>query len=201
MRIHWIKTNPNSTSVGLAEITSENDEILQKDHADLDHLHPKKRLEFLASRQLIKLMCEELKVSYHGVEKDEFGKPYLINSTHQISISHSYPMIACALNPAVPCGIDIESARPQLQKIKHKFLNQQELDFCGEDLNKLVLHWSAKEALYKIHGRKRLIFSEQLAVTNVTPENVEAKIYSDGISENYILNYEYFLEYFLIYNL
>lgn len=200
MHIHWIKVNTDNTSVGLAEITSENDEILEQDHTDLDHLHPKKRLEFLASRQLIQQMCKELNIAYQGIEKDEFGKPHLIDSTHQVSISHSYPMVACAIHPSKPCGIDIESNRPQLLKIKHKFLNKQELAFCEDDLDKLCLHWATKEALYKIHGRKRLLFSEQLAITKINSENIEAHILIDGNTESHLLNYEYFLKYFLVYN-
>ncbi|MDW3209742.1 MAG: 4'-phosphopantetheinyl transferase superfamily protein [Reichenbachiella sp.] len=200
MRTHWIKTNPNSTTVGLAEITSEKDEILSHDHADLDHLHPKKRLEFLASRQLIKQMCTKLNIPYQGIEKDEFGKPHLIDSSYQISISHSYPMVACAIHPSQPCGIDIESSRPQLLKIRHKFLNPEELIYCGDDLKKLCLHWSTKEALYKIHGRKTLIFAEQLAILKITSEEIQAQIIIDETADNFILNYEYFLEYFLVYN-
>ncbi|WP_420583327.1 4'-phosphopantetheinyl transferase family protein [Reichenbachiella sp.] len=200
MRTHWIKINPNGTSVGLAEITSEHDEILKQDHSDLDHLHPKKRLEFLASRQLMAQLCEGLYIPYQGIEKDEFGKPHLINSSYQISISHSYPMVACAIHPSKPCGIDIESIRPQLLKIKHKFLNPKELSYCGDDLKKLCLHWSSKEALYKVHGRKSLIFAEQLAIQQISPNEIHAEIITDQNIKNYILNYEYFLEYFLVYN-
>lgn len=200
MQTHWIKINPNSTSVGLAEITSENDEILKLDHSDLDHLHPKKRLEFLASRQLIIQMCEKLDIPYQGIEKDGFGKPHLINSDYQISISHSYPMVACAIHPSEPCGIDIESLRPQLLKIKHKFLNPKELTYCGDDLKKLCLHWSAKEALYKAYGRKNLIFAEQLSIQQISSKQIQAQITIDKDVENFILNYEYFLEYFLVYN-
>ena len=200
MRVHWIKSNPDGTSVGLAEITSEHDDILQNDHTDLDHLHPKKRLEFLASRQLLKQMVEDLGLAYTGIQKDEFGKPHLIDLSHQISISHSYPMVACAIHPSAPCGIDIEAIRPQLAKIKHKFLNSRELQYCGNDLDRLCMHWSTKEALYKIHGRKSLIFAEQLEVSQVTAEKIEAQILLKGKVENYILNYEYFLEYFLVYN-
>ncbi|MEP2023186.1 MAG: 4'-phosphopantetheinyl transferase superfamily protein [Reichenbachiella sp.] len=200
MRTHWIKTNPNCTSVGLAEITSENDEILKLDHADLDHFHPKKRLEFLASRLLIEQMCEELSIAYNGIRKDEFGKPHLIDSAFQISISHSYPMVGCAIHPSKPCGIDIEGNRPQLLKIKHKFLNKEELDYCGDDLNRLCLHWSTKEALYKIHGRKSLIFAEQLNLIDISPKEIKAQIHAEGITKNYVLNYECFLEYFLVYN-
>lgn len=200
MKIHWIKSHPNSTHVGLAQITSENDEILNQNHEDLDHLHPKKRLEYLGSRTLIEQMCQSLNIPFHGIHKDEFGKPHLINSNFHVAISHSYPMIACAIHPISACGIDIESKRPQLLKIKHKFLNPKELERCGEDLEKLCLHWSAKEALYKIHGRKNLIFAEQLEIISIAEKSMEAVLIINGKTEKYILTFEYFSEYLLVYN-
>ncbi|MEO9851649.1 MAG: 4'-phosphopantetheinyl transferase superfamily protein [Reichenbachiella sp.] len=200
MRIHWIKSKPGSICTGLAEVELEDQDLINQHGSDLKHLHPKKKMEFLASRQLIREMCEQMNIAFHGIHKDEFGKPYLIDSAYHISISHSYPMVACALHPNTPCGIDIESARSQLLKIKHKFLNKEELEFCGEDLNKLCLHWSTKEALYKIYGRKRLIFAEQLAVLAIGGEEIKAQVTADRAVENYILNYEYYLEYFIVYN-
>lgn len=200
MRVHWITTHSTSTSIGLAEIETRDEHMADQIVSELDHLHPKKKLEFLTSRRLIETMCREVNVDYRGIRKDEFGKPYLVDSDYHISISHSYPMVACALHPTKPCGIDIESARSQLLKIRHKFLNPQELEFCGEDLDKLCIHWAAKEALYKIYGRKRLIFAEQLAVTEITEEGIKAQVIQDSIADNYLLNYKAFLKYFLVYN-
>ncbi|MEO9968030.1 MAG: 4'-phosphopantetheinyl transferase superfamily protein [Reichenbachiella sp.] len=199
MQIHWIKSNPDSTSIGLAEI-EEQDESLLESSPELDALHPKKRKEFLASRALLKTMCEQLDIPYQGIRKDDFGKPHLIDSSYHISISHSYPMVACAIHPSRSCGIDIESARPQLLKIKHKFLNPQELAVCGDDLSKLCLHWAAKETLYKIHGRKKLIFTKELAVLSITSKEIKSQIILDTHTENYILKNEYFLEYSLVYS-
>lgn len=200
MRVHWIKSRPGSTSIGLAEIDAHYEGSDSQENIEHEHLHPKKKLEFLASRQLISEMCERMNIPYQGIHKDDFGKPHLINSKFHLSISHSYPMVACAIHPGAPCGIDIESARPQLLKIKHKFLNKEELTYCGEDLNNLCLHWSAKEALYKLYGRKRLIFSEQLAVRSIIDNEIKAQIILGEQVENYILNYEYFLEYFIVYS-
>lgn len=200
MQVHWIRSNPNGTSVGLAEVSGENDADLDLLHPDLAHLHPKKRLEFLASRQLIQRLCEAQQIAYHGIEKDAYGKPHLLQSDYQLSISHSYPMVACAIHPTAPCGIDIESTRPQLAKIKHKFLNSTELERCGSDLHQLCIHWSAKEALYKIHGRKRLSFAEQLVINELADDHIRASILLDGVEEKYLLRFEKFLEYYLVYN-
>lgn len=200
MRIHRIKNNPKSTSIGLAEIIPAEDESLADKNTELKKLHPKKKLEFFASRQLIKDMCESLDIPYHGIQKDEFGKPYLIDSTFHVSISHSYPYVACAIHPNTSCGIDIETVRPQLLKIKHKFLNSEELAYCGEDLSRLCLHWSTKEALYKAYGRKRLLFAEQMAVREISANEIKAQLIADHNTQDYILNYEYFSDYLMVYS-
>lgn len=200
MEVHWIKLRPDTTSIGLAEIEPGDIELIDHFGPEVEHLHPKKKLEYVASRKLIGRMCEQIKIPYKGIRKDEYGKPFLIDSAYHISISHSYPMVVCAIHLERPCGIDIESSRPQLLKIKHKFLNEAELAFCGDDLSRLCLHWSAKEALYKIYGRKRLLFAEQLAVKDITENEIKAQVMAEGHIQSFTLNYELFLEYFVVFN-
>ncbi|UXX79182.1 4'-phosphopantetheinyl transferase superfamily protein [Reichenbachiella carrageenanivorans] len=200
MQVHWIKPNPHGTSVGLAEVSGENDKDLDYLRPDLAHLNPKKRMEFLASRLLTQRLCEAQQIPYHGIEKDEYGKPHLIQSNYQLSISHSYPMVACAIHPTAPCGIDIESVRPQLTNIKHKFLNPIELRRCDTNLHQLCIHWSAKEVLYKIHGRKRLTFAKQLVIDEIRGDQIHARILLDDAEKKHLLKYEKVSEYYLVYN-
>ncbi len=203
MIVHLIRSKPGGTSVGLAEISPQTETILAQENLspELANLHPKKQLESLAARELIQKMCARLGLPFRGIRKDGFGKPYLTDSVYHISISHSYPMMACSLHPIVPCGIDIESPRSQLLKVKHKFLNAEELAYCGVDLEKLCLHWSVKEALYKIHGRKSLVFAEQLAIRSISKKEIKAHVILQDGTEKFVLNHECFLGYIIVYNI
>jgi 4'-phosphopantetheinyl transferase len=96
------------------------------------------------------------------LHKNELGRPYLLGCGLHISLSHAYPFAAAALHPLLPVGLDVEQARPQLLRIRHKFLSEGEQALVGDNLENLCLWWAAKEALYKLHGQPGLIFARDM---------------------------------------
>ena len=130
--------------------------------------HPQKQSEWLAGRLAIQALCDQLKLPYQGIEKDSFGKPHLVNLPGHISISHCWPYAGVVYH-TTPVGLDIEKVQDKLQRIAPKFLDQDELNQSVQSLDKLTLRWSAKEALYKLHGRKQLAFKEQLKTGTFSP--------------------------------
>ena len=129
----------------------------------LASLKGKRKLEYLASRYLLHLMSgREVR---GACLKDEFGKPYLENSEYHISFSHSSDMVAVIGSPHV-VGIDIQKYVEKIDRIKHKFLSETELEFLQGNFKKEKLHilWGAKESLYKAYGRKKVEFREHLAI-------------------------------------
>jgi phosphopantetheinyl transferase len=106
--------------------------------------HPQKRLELLAGKKTVSFLTEQLGLSYSGIRKDEFGKPFLRDANGQISISHSYPYAAGIFHPSRSVGIDMEFPKNKLRRIAQKFLNEDELGFTGEEIEKLCIFWAAK---------------------------------------------------------
>jgi phosphopantetheinyl transferase len=203
MKIHFLDQHERYT-IAMAEILEGQLDVFDHKlaaHPELEHLHPKKKFEFLASRLLVEKTCGEMNIPYHGLVKDEYGKPHLKNSKHQVSITHNYPYVACSIHSSSACGIDIEFPRQQLIKIKHKFLNTHELAYCGEDLNKLCQYWSAKEALYKIYGRKQVLFSEHLSVNVIDNKTLSGKIRLDGHESEHLLKMRKYKNYYIVYNI
>jgi len=121
-----------------------------------------KRLEWLSGRALIKALVENCGMEYLGLRKDEFGKPFLKEHAHQISLSHSHPYVAAQIHPVTPVGIDLEQPKDKLLKIANRVLSPEELADAGEDVTKHCVYWCAKEALYKIYGKRGLHFENQL---------------------------------------
>jgi 4'-phosphopantetheinyl transferase EntD len=70
-------------------------------------------------------------------------------------------------HPTQPIGVDIESLRPQIEKIKSKFCRPEELEFAVTPVQTLLI-WSAKEAMYKAYGKKEIDFREQMRVHSFT---------------------------------
>lgn len=114
--------------------------------------HPRRRLEWLAVRVLLRKFGYEGQVMYHPTRR-----PFLVHSRSHISISHSFPFVAVVLSDKCSVGIDIESyVRPFVQ-VKDKYLSEREKMWVDVDNNRqLALIWSAKEAMYKLPGMEGL---------------------------------------------
>ncbi len=82
------------------------------------------------------------------------GKPYLADCPSlSLSISHSDRYAAVLLSEEKPLlGLDIEDWGEQVERVRHKFLDEVENRLVAEAADeRLALHlaWSAKESLYK----------------------------------------------------
>jgi len=127
--------------------------------------NPLKRLEFLAGRVLIKTLLNKWGIPFHGLTKDEYGKPFLAGSDIQLSLSHSYPYVAAILHRQKNVGIDLEQPKTKMLRIGPRVLAADELADAGDNIVKHCIYWCAKEALIKVHGKKDLILSKNLLVT------------------------------------
>ena len=163
-----------------------------------------KRLEWLAGRILIRQLAKASGLEYKGIYKDEFGKPYLRDERHHISLSHSYPFVAAQINPNHSVGIDIEQPKEKLLRIAPRILDKEELANAGDNIEKHCIYWCAKEALYKVYGRRGLLFTHHLKVLpfEMQPEGkIEGIINPEG--EKIAVNLQYFVkkEFVLVYSI
>lgn len=175
---------------GLQTLTEQLDQ--SKEDGSFKRITSKNKLkEWCAVRLSADSLMSELGEEYQGIYKDEFGKPHLAGSDNGISVSHSYPYVAVIINPERLVGIDIEFLEPRILRLAHKFMCEEELEFANGNLFKSGVIWSAKESLYKLHGRKQLIFSKQLIIEPFA-ESSENQFYGniiDGNTEKYELGY------------
>lgn len=138
------------------------------------------------------------------LQYDEKGKPYLINDSRCISISHSYDRLVIILNEKEETGIDIERIREKILKIKHKFLKKVELANANDDVEKLLIYWAAKETLYKIYGLKEVDFVHHLYVhpfEKMQQGTIIGEIKLLKFHETFRLNYQLMENYVLVYAL
>lgn len=128
-------------------------------HSMKSELHQK---GFLSIRHLLK------EVGYTDADLiyDEFGKPHLKDGRF-ISITHSFIFTAIIVSKDAPVGIDIEKQRDKILKIAHKFTPIQEYNTIANAdalISKLTIVWGAKESLYKIYGKKKLLFLHHIYI-------------------------------------
>jgi phosphopantetheinyl transferase len=126
--------------------------------------HEGKKAESLAVRVLSKCILQEWRYAYKGIIKDQHDKPYLADLPVHMSISHTSRYAAVIMHRHQEVGIDIEFVKEKLLKVAHKFLNEQEWQDAGTDLEKLCVYWSAKEVLYKKYGRRQLSLKDEIHI-------------------------------------
>ena len=113
--------------------------------------------EFIASRIL-----KHRVFGFRYIEYTENGAPYIKDHGY-ISISHCKGVVGLAYNNRHKVGLDLEVERPNIQKLGAKFLSDKERSVFDTKNNKVLTKiWSAKECLYKLAGRKKIIFKTEL---------------------------------------
>ncbi|GJM27865.1 MAG: hypothetical protein DHS20C17_05000 [Cyclobacteriaceae bacterium] len=155
--------------------------------------HPQKKLEWLASRLVIQSLVESMQTTFSGIYKDAFGKPHLYRLPFHISIAHCFPFAVAALHKNCSIGIDIEQPRKKLLGIRDRFLNSREAQVAGNDLDLLCKFWTGKEVLYKIYGRKKLIFKEHMHIDldPVDKQRLSGQITFEEFKKNYSIQTDY----------
>ena len=120
---------------------------------------PKRRLEYIAVRVLLQtLMQEEVEIAYHAT-----GRPFLTNSSTNISISHTHGYVAILLSDTHIPGIDIERITPKALTLKERIVGPSENAHTTEEV---ILHWCAKETAYKILDAEGIDFIKDLQLFN-----------------------------------
>lgn len=122
----------------------------------------KRNLHWLATRVLLRKMLNTK--DYIDCQPDENGKPMLLNLPHHISLSHSYDYAAVMISKNKRVGIDIEIIKSKIERVKNKFMNDDELAFIDSknSIEHLYVCWCAKEALYKLNGKKETSFKDNI---------------------------------------
>ena len=152
----------------------------------------KKALEFLCSRLLLRL-C---KLDPNDLSYNEFGAP-ILKSGKFVSISHCKNYVTLLLSNQ-SCGVDIETKRKQILNIKHKFLNQTDINNISmENISDITLIWTLKEAIYKLCQYPGINFKDQIFVSTIDIKNNLANAYVDidGSITNLICKFKINKEY------
>jgi len=140
-----------------------------------DVSHPFKRLQHLAGRYLLTYLfpdfpLEEIRIA-------DTRQPYLAGDRYHFSISHCGSYVAAIVSSNSRVGVDIELITPRIERVAHKFLDEEEMHFFNDDYAQfleqwglrgrvfqefLTLIWNAKEAIFKWYGRGELDFRRHM---------------------------------------
>lgn len=165
--------------------------------------HAQKRLEFLAGRLVTEQLLKKFNQPYHGIYKNEFGKPFLKNSPFHISQSHSYPYVAVIIDSVKTVGIDVEQKKSNLVRVAPRVFSEKEIKHAGTDLAKLCVYWCAKETLIKLYGKKDLLLKEEIRVEPfdlLSSGKLTGSIHRKGDESMHTLEYLVEKDFVLVFN-
>ncbi len=156
--------------------------LSESEQIRLDSFHHIKRQQEYVSTRILK---HEL-FGYKPIEYNEHGAPY-IRKEGFISISHSQGCSAIAICDRFQIGLDLEPIDQKALRLRDKFLNDSEKQiFDLTDSLEMTMAWSCKETLYKLAGRKKIIFKTDLLLLNRTADRWQGQI----INPNQVINVE-----------
>ena len=158
----------------------------------------KRKQEWLAVRVLLKELCgEEKKIAYLPS-----GKPYLEDGSTFVSFSHTSGYVAVALHPSAEVGVDIEQYGTRVQRVASRFIREDEKVSVesGDEIYALLLHWSAKETMFKLMEDEAVDFIKHLHILPFVPEEsgtFHACEYRSGQEQKFLIHYDTHPDYVL----
>ena len=158
----------------------------------------KRKQEWLAVRVLLKeLLGEEKRIAYCPS-----GKPYLEDGSMHVSFSHTSGYVAVALHPSVEVGVDIEQYGTRVRKVVSRFIREDERVSveAGDEVYALLLHWSAKETMFKLMEDEAVDFVKHLHIHPFWPQQsgmFEASEYRSEQGRKFLVHYDTHPDYVL----
>ena len=155
--------------LGIWEISETRDELLnmlslenqEMAYSFLSNIKSKRReLEWLSIRVILQILTNDNKTVMHTPD----GQPYLSDNSYQISISHSRDYAVVLLHKHKKVGVDIENYSSRILKVEKRFISDDEFIDPSKRVLHLILHWCAKETLYKLMNSTKIIFKEHLHI-------------------------------------
>lgn len=158
----------DTTKAGIWHIEEPEEYFLSKVPLKKDVSHPHKRLQHLAGRSLLPALFNNFPLEEILIA--DTRKPFLENERYHFSISHCGDYAAAIASSTKRVGVDIELVTSKIERVKHKFLSEEELGFVShhkpisEMLTMLTVMWSMKEAVFKWYGDGEMDFIKHMQV-------------------------------------
>ena len=158
----------------------------------------KRKQEWLAVRVLLKeRLGEEKSIAYLPS-----GKPYLEDGSMHVSFSHTHGYVAVALHPSAEVGVDIEQYGTRVRRVASRFIREDEKVSIasGDEIVGVLLHWSAKETMFKLMDDQGVDFIEHLRIFPFTLREsgvMEAQEFRSSTEQKFLIHYDTHPDYVL----
>ncbi len=186
MPLFYQHTINQTTKLGIWKIEEDENFFLQTVPLQQSITHPHKRLQHLAGRYLLQYLFPDF--PYEEILIADTRKPYLPNEQYHFSISHCGNYAAAIVSSNNRVGIDIEIPSEKVQRIAHKFIHENEMQWMEkfsvsgfrfpvnnpaeeqlqtENYKLQTILWSSKEAIFKWYSLGGVDFKEHMQLSGV----------------------------------
>lgn len=205
----FMKKALNEAAIGIWEIDEDVDELYAKVNLSEQEKQqfsllksPQRRQHWLSYRMIIPYLMQQGETP--AINYDENGKPFLNNGVRHISVSHSGKFSALIASPNKHVGIDIECMKPKIFRLAHKFLNRKEIKqvFSKHAMESLYVVWAAKEALFKLYGKRDIQFKDHIRIFPFKFKGkgtITGEIKTPAFHRFYAIHYQTIENYILVY--
>ncbi|MDW7692188.1 4'-phosphopantetheinyl transferase superfamily protein [Flammeovirgaceae bacterium SG7u.111] len=160
-----------------------------------------RRKQWLAGRILVGELLKKRSLPFEGIWKDQHEKAFLKDSNFSISLSHSGDYAVAIVDEYKSTGIDIEMVQPKIHRVAGRILNEAEMNLAGENTKELTAYWCAKEALYKLYGKREVIFKEELFIEKPNGDsNFMGKVRKNGFNKNIPMKADEFGDFMIVHS-
>jgi 4'-phosphopantetheinyl transferase len=165
----------NNVEIFILKKSDFNNENIKLFSSEIEYLSKIKneirKNEFLGVRYLRNYFYPNLEIHYF-----KSGKPFVKKNDIFISISHSKKYLGLAV-AKYPIGLDMEECNERIDKIKSRFLNQEELSqLNSKSISQLTRAWCVKESLFKLNSRSGIDFKNELIIKELTNNIAKAEM-------------------------
>lgn len=152
--------------LGLWKIEESKDTLLAmlQQRAWLENILPIKAQNRLIEKLAVRVLLKELAGEEKEVLYRPSGCPYLPDKSYYISVSHTEGYAAVALNRRSPVGVDVEYFSDRVKRVCSRLMREDEYVDPKDEITHLLLHFSAKESMFKYLGYEGVDFLKHLQV-------------------------------------
>jgi len=171
-----------------------------------DHMIPKRRREYLASRYILqKALPPHLSVADYV--KDQNGAPRIHHSPLYIGISHCEKYTACIVSNR-RAGCDIEIYQNRILRLADRFMTPKDQKWAeaGDPVKRTHLMWGIKESSYKTWAKRGIDWIKDIHVDSISEKNsgkgkIKGRIGKKAHEIHYHGEYQYFDDFIFVWTL
>ncbi len=129
----------------------------------------RRRNEHLAWRRVVRReLGRKISIGYN-----EVGAPVVDTPNTYISVAHGAGCVAVAISDS-RVGVDIERADRDFGSVNSRYMSTKEVQMCSDERWPAMV-WTAKEALYKLYGRRGVELREELVIESYDADNKQLR--------------------------